>query len=317
MRTDERDWADRFSRDVDGLLNEAGRTDSEPRPTEYRQALDLARTLATTDFSAESRMRQALRRRLLNRIGTREGWYRQKEYIMRTFFRKLRLVVALASAVLAAFLVVALAWPDALTAMAQSIRDFVQILSVGEHTTVYQVDPDSAASRPQWTPSARPRVELRWTIRTPIGDYSNHAAFGQDPTVHYCSTFDEAQTITPFRLRQPDYIPEDYAFLDAMVPPPPANEAFLFYKSPDDKIVLIEMPVYTRVEVIDETTMTVAGVWFGLTTEEPVEEVTLNGQRAAWVEGYGLVWEAEDIICILGGPDLSLEEAIRIAKSLE
>jgi len=160
-------------------------------------------------------------------------------------------------------------------------------------------------------------VKLRWTIRTPIGDFSDNTGFGQDPTVHYCNTFDEAQTITLFSLRQPAYLPDGYAFLDAMVPPPPANEAFLFYKSPDDEIVLIEMPVYTRVEVIDETTMTVAGVWFGLTTEEPVEEVTLNGQRAAWVEGYGLVWEAEDIICILGGPNLSPEEAIRIAESLE
>ncbi len=317
MRTDEQDWADRFSRDVDNFLNEAGRTDSEPRPTEYRQALDLAHTLATTDFSAESRMRHTLRRRLLNGTEAREGWYRQKEYVMRTFFRKRRLVVTLASAVLAAFLVVALAWPDALTAMAQSIRDFVQILSVGEHTTVYQVDPDSAASRPQWTPSARPRVELRWTIRTPIGEFSNNAGFGQDPTVHYCNTFDEAQAITPFNLRQPGYLPDGYVFLDAMVPPPPANEAFLFYKSPDDKIVLIETPVYTRVEVIDETTMTVAGVWFGLTTEEPVEEVAINGQRAAWIESYGLVWEAEDIIYILGGPSLSLKEAIRIAESLE
>lgn len=42
----ERDWADCFSRDVDSLLSEAGRTDSEPTPTEYRQALDLAHTLA-------------------------------------------------------------------------------------------------------------------------------------------------------------------------------------------------------------------------------------------------------------------------------
>ena len=79
----ERDWADRFSSDVDGLLNQAGRTDSEPTPTEYRQALDLARTLATADFSAESQVRQELRRRLLNRIGAREGWQLRKEYAMR------------------------------------------------------------------------------------------------------------------------------------------------------------------------------------------------------------------------------------------
>jgi len=223
----------------------------------------------------------------------------------------------LAFVVLAAFLVVTLAWPGALTAAAQAIQDFVRILSVGENTTIYQVVYDSAAPRPQRTPSARPRVELQWTIRTPIGDFGNNAGFGQDPSVHYFNTFDEAQTFTPFSLRQPTYLPAGYVFLDAMIPPPPANEAFLFYKSPDGEIVLVEILAYTRVGVIDETTMTVKGVWFGLTTDEPVEEVALNGRRAAWVESYGLVWEAEDIIYILGGSDLSLDEAIRIAESME
>jgi len=311
------DLADRFTRDVDGLLNDAGRTDSEPLPTEYHQALNLARMLATTDLSDESQVRQALRRRLLNQIGTREGWQLRKEYVMRTFFRQRRTAVILAFAVLAALLVVTLAWPGVLTAAAQAIQDFVRILSVGEHTTIYQVDPDSAASRPQWTPSARPRVELRWTIRTPIGDFSNNAGFGQDSPVHYFNTFDEAQAITPFSLRQPACLPAGYAFLDAMVPPPPDHRAFLFYKGSDGEIVLVQMPAYTQVEVIDETTMTVVGVWFGLTTDELVEEVALSGRRAAWVEDRSLVWEAEDIIYILGGSNLSLEEAIRIAESLE
>ena len=104
----ERDWADRFGHDVDSLLSEAGRTDSEPTPTEYRQALDLAHTLATTDFSAESRVRQALRRRLLNRVGEREGWQQRKEYAMRTLFWRrhpaviLPIVVLLVSALVLA-----------------------------------------------------------------------------------------------------------------------------------------------------------------------------------------------------------------------
>jgi len=55
----------------------------------------------------------------------------------------------------------------------------------------------------------------------------------------------------------------------------------------------------------------------GISTDKPVEEVALNGRRAAWVEGYGLVWEAEDVVYLLGGSDLSLDEAIRIAESLE
>jgi len=44
--------------------------------------------------------------------------------------------------------------------------------------------------------------------------------------------------------------------------------------------------------------------------------VTVNGQDAGWAE-YVLVWEADGISYRLSGPSLSLEEAIRIAESLE
>jgi hypothetical protein len=102
--------------------------DCEPTPTEYHQAFDLARTLATSDFSAESQVRQALRRQLLNQIGTREGWHQRKEYPMRTFFWKRHPAVTLAVIVLVALLAITLAWPGALTAVAQGIEDFVQSL---------------------------------------------------------------------------------------------------------------------------------------------------------------------------------------------
>jgi outer membrane protein assembly factor BamB len=63
-----RELADRFSSDVDVLLHEAGVTDPKPTVPEYDDMLDLARTLATTDFSQRSQIRHSLRRRLLNRI---------------------------------------------------------------------------------------------------------------------------------------------------------------------------------------------------------------------------------------------------------
>jgi outer membrane protein assembly factor BamB len=63
-----RDLADRFSNDVDVLLHEAGVTDPKPAAPEYDDMLDLARTLATTDFSHRSQIRRSLRRRLLSRI---------------------------------------------------------------------------------------------------------------------------------------------------------------------------------------------------------------------------------------------------------
>lgn len=63
-----RELADRFSSEVDHLLHEAGLTEPKPTAPEYDDLLHLARTLATTDFSRQSRTRHSLRRRLLNRI---------------------------------------------------------------------------------------------------------------------------------------------------------------------------------------------------------------------------------------------------------
>ena len=64
----QRDIADRFSRDVDHLLYEAGLTDPRPASPDYDELLEMAQTLAVADFSRQSKIRQSLRRRLLNWI---------------------------------------------------------------------------------------------------------------------------------------------------------------------------------------------------------------------------------------------------------
>ena len=318
MKTDEQDWADRFGRDVDGLLNQVGQTDPKPLPTEYRQALDLARTLATVDFSDESQVRHTLRRRLLNQIGAREGWQLRKEYIMRTFFRQRRAAVILASVVLVGLLVVTLAWPGALTAAAQAIEDFVQSLGVGPHTTVRQVDPEWATAHPQRPLPATPVVEQRgrlWTIRTAIGNFGGNPLPGNDAAVKRFDTFNEAQAAAPFDLRKPGYLPAGYTLRETMVTP--SEWAFLFYDGPYGDIILVQALVYTRVEKISETEMVGTSSSIGILTDGPIEEVELNGRRAAWVEDRSLTWEAEGVSFLLGGPSLSLGEAIRIAESLE
>lgn len=69
----EQKLAERFCRDVDRIwegegaeLNPAG-----PLPDEYRKAFDLARTLAGDDFSSECKVREGLRRRLLDMFEAR------------------------------------------------------------------------------------------------------------------------------------------------------------------------------------------------------------------------------------------------------
>lgn len=183
----ERDWADRFSHDVDSLLSEAGRTDSEPTPTEYRQALDLARTLAATDFSMESRVRQALRRRLLNRVGTREERQRRNAYPVRSSFWRRRSTVTL-TAVLAVFFLIAtvlLILPEVRGVAARSLEAGMEI--VLQRVRVRE-------AKPQW----------RWEL--PASEVSTYA------------TMAEAQEHVDFPIREPAYLPPGFRLEGVQVP---------------------------------------------------------------------------------------------------
>jgi hypothetical protein len=304
----ERDWADRFSRDVDSLLNGAERTDKETLPDEYRQTLDLARILATTDFSAESRVRQALRRRLLNQIGTREGWQRRKEYAMRTFFWRRHPIVILAAVVVVALLVVTLAWPGALTAAAQGIYNVIQRIVVGSNTEAVQVQ-----FEPQIGGESRPTMPSnRWHVHTEIGGFGGNVLSGQDPTVRSVTDFEEAQELASFHLRAPGYLPEGYTLREIKLAP--SGSTFLFYGGADHDIIIVQMPVGSQPS--DDPHVAV-GVKSGFMTNGTLEEVELDGRPAAWADNHSLMWEADGISYTVGGLDLSLEEAIRIAKSLE
>lgn len=63
-----KDLAERFSHDVDNLLQEAGLADLPDTPQDYQSTLDLAQQLASTDFSRDSKIRHTLKHRLLNQI---------------------------------------------------------------------------------------------------------------------------------------------------------------------------------------------------------------------------------------------------------
>lgn len=306
----ERDWADRFSHDVDTLLNEAGRSDDEPTPAAYRQALDLAHILATTDLSNESKGRAALRRRLLNRVGVRD---KKPRGLLRR--RPVFVVLTLA---LAALLLIAATWPDVLAR-------FVQSLQLGSHTSVHQVDPgnlpggagQAATAHPQRPAPLTPEVVLHddgWTIYTVIGNFGGSAPPDMTMTVVRVDSFDQAQKVVSFTLRQPEYLPAGYQLREAMVAP--GESSFLFYDGPQGEIVLVQTPVYMHVQEGLGGVAESSSVMIGILTDKPIEEVVRDNWRAGWFEGNSLVWEADSVSYTLGGVNLSLEEAIRIAESL-
>jgi len=335
----ERDLADRFSHDVDGFLSEAGRMEYEPLPAEYSQALNLARTLAATDFSAESQIKQPLRRRLLDQVDTRQGWQQKAVRALSSFFDPSRPAVKAAVMILMGFFVMTMAWPGASATLAQSIRASVQQLVLGQHTTVTQTaSPDELATvaivaHPvRGTPVASAVSNLAQTdaagtaavataiarednlciINTVIGRFGFHLPSESDAVARSFSTLDEAMVVVPFRLRQPGYLPDGYVLRETLVAP--CGAAFLFYEGKNGDVILVQISVGLQP---GDDPQPVQATAVEILTSGAIEPVTLNGVPAGWVEGHGLMWEADGISYTVGGVSLSLNEALRIAESLE
>ena len=318
----ERNQADRFSHELDEILS--GR---KTGPTDAKECdeRDIARMLADADFSGESRIRQALRNRLLHGIDARElnriRRRHQKETIMKAIqnyvWRPLPAVTALA--VLFAVIALPLIWPGALPAAASDVDGYVRSLVVGEHTTVKQ-----APMQPQGTPPPSTTNTPMWLIRTPFGACGGNVPEGADPTVHYYPSFDLAQeSVSGIEFKQPEYSPTGYLLVEALVTP--SETLLLRYASfTAGDIVLVQNPVGTKSVPVTRSPQgftsksVVKGV--STSTDGPIRAITLNGKPAAWIEESmgqnSLTWEADSMSYTLGGIRLSLDEAVKIAQSL-
>jgi hypothetical protein len=148
-------------------------------------------------------------------------------------------------------------------------------------------------------------------VDTEIGGFGGNVLPGVDPTVHTVTDFVEAQELASFQLRVPGYLPESYALREIKLVP---GNAFLLYGGAGHDIILVQMQVGLQPSDDPNVGIAVMGGWF---TNSPVEEVELNGRTAVWIDSHSLTWEADGISHTVGGLDLSLEEAVRIAKSLE
>ncbi|HET6455023.1 MAG TPA: DUF4367 domain-containing protein [Armatimonadota bacterium] len=318
----ERNQADRFSRELDEILS--GRK-TGPTDAEECDKRAIARMLADADFSGESRIRQALRNRLLHGIDARElkriRRQNQKEAVMKAFqtyvWRPLPAVTALA--VLFAVVALPLIWPGTLPAAAMNLDSYVRSLVVGEHTTVKQ-----APMQPQGTPPPSTTNVRMWLVQTPIAAFGGNVPEGADPTVRYYPSFDLAQeSVSSTEFKQPEYLPPGYLLVEALVTP---SEALLLrYASfTAGDIVLVQNPVGTKSVPVTRSPqgITSKSVVTGITmsTDAPIRAITLNGKPAAWIEEdmgqNSLTWEADGMSYILGGIRLSLDEAVKIAQSL-
>ena len=223
--------------------------------------------------------------------------------------------LTITAAVTALLVILVFAWPGALTTAAEGFEAFMQRLVLGEYTTVQQV-PEKATPTRHPTPAA-PLVAERqgdaWIIHTAIGSFHSPGGLpGRDNDLQRFTSFVETAGALPFTLYEPGYLPAGYAFREAVVTP--LYRTFLFYEGPAGDIVLLQMPVGEQPD--DDPTHNLYAV-VEMFTDEPLESVTVGDTPAVWVGTRGLMWEAEGINFILGGADLSRQEAIRIAESLE
>jgi|CXWL01.1.fsa_nt_gi hypothetical protein len=311
----ERDLADQFNKDVERLLTDSGRADSASPPADYGPTLDLARKLIAVDFSAESQVRHSLRRKLLAQVGKAQG---RKETRVNTYpypnpLRQ-RLLTAVGGA-LALLLLMMLLYPGGPAVAAQSIENGAKLIILGAYSTAQRIEAQV---------TGKPMPENEWHIELYPGfGVGGNGLPGTNPTVTTATTFDEAQQTAAFDIRQPAYLPEGYILQEIKLAPiwtgpgallfPNTPNAYLFYENANSVIVIAQSPVGSQ-SLGDNASI---GQFVGFATNGWMKEVEFDGHKAAWAEGNILVWEKDEISYLLGGPNLALEEAIRIAESLD
>lgn len=301
----EKELADRFSRDLDWLLERNEMLEIDLAPTEYKQTLEFVQTLSKINFSNASRTRNALRAQLLKKTRKKNAMLSILKLSPRSGMVYIFLVFILISLLFGT---------GAVKAATQGISEFVQRLWVGDFTWIQQTDPlqtEPSHSTPSQTVTVETRGDI-WIIHTPIGNFAGETLPGHDPSVRRFDSISKAQAAATFDIRQPGYLPENYKFREAMVTP--MDWAFLFYDGSNGVLILVQAPA-GEVSTSDDNQPTSVGI--GMLTDHDVESVTLKGLPAGWVEGYGLIWEADGISFTVGGTYLSREEIVHIAESLE
>ncbi len=185
---------------------------------------------------------------------------------------------------------------------------FIREVFLGDYASVKQIE---------WEPGDEPSVtpDNHWMIETILGGSGGELPPGSDPTVRSFASILEAQEHTDLLLREPGYLPDGCALREVRLPPAGASEeqAFLFYGDPDNEIVLFMGRVGEKPGEAPELTTVKVSV---IATNGSVEEVVVGENPAAWIDGKVLAWEAEDVLYEVGGRDLSLDEALRIAESI-
>jgi hypothetical protein len=277
----------------------------------------FAQRFLLQDYSSgATEFRARLRHQLIAQASER------REVPMRPFSFTRHPALLIAAMIVVVLLATLLAWPSVPSAIAQGVTQLLQSMRIGPFTTVGQIAPN--APQGELLPSGRSVEELgpMWYVDTPMAGFGGNLPPNQDATVRRFSTAREAQAQTAFKILLPADLPTGYALREVALAPM-KDQAFLFYDGPKGELVIVQRAVgKTEGPVVElsetEARQDVSVVAAGLMTDKPITLVTFGNRQAAWIdEDGGLWWEADGLSFAVGGPGLSLDQAMRIAASLK
>ena len=226
-----------------------------------------------------------------------------------------RLLIGIGSA-LVLLLVMMFLYPGGPTVFAQGIGNGAKLIVLGAYSTAQTIEAQV---------TGKPAPDNAWHISIfPGYGEGGNGLPGTNPTVRSVADLKEAQKIASFQIKTPGYLPEGYSLREVKLAPiwtgpgallfPSAPSVYLFYGGSGSDVVVVQKPVGPQPGSPPGTEV---GTAVGFMTNGTLEEVDLDGRTAVWADDRLLMWEADDISYLVGGPKLSLGEATRIAKSLK
>jgi hypothetical protein len=347
---------EQFARDVDLILK--GQAVEEISDKAYQADLALTKTLSHMQFKPDPRFESRLRGKLLQKLYEDEREKEVRTMSLKNMFRSLVRPVLVAGVSAAVVLgVVFAASPDVRAAAGEWVARFVEVdspwtlLPETENQPVAESPPDlSTEDVASVATEGAPSVSVGETVVVTSGQGVKEVATGELPEPERSQveprseliSLEEAQAELDFKIRIPSVLPDGYDFLgvvprpdlpatlpDVGVEPPddlpkvkPPQMALLIFGNEDGEMLsLSEMYVADSDRAVPNVPLP-AG-------EGAVQDVTVNGQSAQYVEGmwtedgwgtgghYQLHWQDGDILYDLISRTLDLEELLSIAESIK
>jgi len=324
---------ERLEQDIDRLLDGHSLPNDADLDDEYHQAMEAARLLSQHDLSGESQIRKALRQELLVRISDRRKVWSPKEKGTYTMKPRNKLLVLVETLVVILGVVISI---SPVRAFAQELlRQVGPLIIVSQPEIPLEELP--ADFKPTPVPdSGRPNEPLPESTSHTLnfGKNSNgQEAFSGQPTP--VPVDPRLQSITPqealtrlnFRVLMPTYIPNGYALI---VPPnfvqvqPDRIVSSMVYITDDDAYLSIAQSTFDEQGKVpfsigdaEATEITVRGQKAILVKDAMRMTVQdANGQNITLPVDY-LMWEEDGFFFMMDATELTQEEMIKVAESLE